>query len=302
MKISYKLSLYLIITFGISWTIAIAYSLAGGNTKPLSTGFFLMALAFMFTPMVSVIIIEKLFMKSRLTNVYALNFKWNRWWWIAWLSPLVIALAAFVAGLLIPGVKFTPEMEGLFDRFQNILTPEQMEQMRNTPIPVHPFFLSIVQGLIAGITINALAGFGEELGWRGLMIKELSHLGFWKMSWVIGLVWGVWHAPVIMMGHNYPDHPMAGVAMMILFCVLLSPFFTLVTIRSGSVIAAALLHGSFNALGGTSVMLLKGGNDLLIGTSGMAGMVVLLVLNLIIWRFLAPNREDENGWEPSKKF
>jgi len=104
------------------------------------------------------------------------------------------------------------------------------------------------------------------------------------MSWIIGLVWGVWHTPIILMGHNYPDHPMAGVAMMILFCILFSPFFTLVTIRSGSVIAAALLHGSFNALGGTSVMLLKGGNDLLIGTSGLAGMMVLLVLNLVIWR------------------
>jgi hypothetical protein len=31
-------------------------------------------------------------------------------------------------------------------------------------------------------------------------------------------------------------------------------------------------------------MLLKGGNDLLIGTSGLAGMMVLLVLNLVIWR------------------
>jgi len=284
MKIYYKLSLYLIITFGISWSIAITYSFASDNTGPFSIGFFLMALAFMFTPMLSVIIVEKIFLKSKLTSVYALNFRWNRWWWIAWLSPLAISLAAFVTGLIIPGVKFTPEMEGMFDKFQNILTPEQMEQMRNTPLPVHPFFLSIVQGLIAGITINALAGFGEELGWRGLMLKELSHLGFWKMSWIIGLVWGVWHTPIILMGHNYPDHPMAGVAMMILFCILFSPFFTLVTIRSGSVIAAALLHGSFNALGGTSVMLLKGGNDLLIGTSGLAGMMVLLVLNLVIWR------------------
>lgn len=259
--------------------------------SPMSSGFFIMALAFMFTPMFSVVIVEKLFLKNSIKNVYTLNFRWNRWWWIAWLSPLAIVLLTFLTGLLIPGVKFTPEMEGMFDKFQNILTPDQLEQMRNTNVPVHPFFLSIVQGLIAGITINALAGFGEELGWRGLMLKELSHLGFWKMSWIIGLVWGVWHAPIIMMGHNFPDHPMGGVAMMIVFCILFSPLFTLIAVRSGSVIAAALFHGSFNGLSGVSVILLKGGNDLLIGTTGVAGLAVLVILNFTIFRIISVNRE-----------
>ena len=286
MKISYKLSLYLIFTFGISWSLAIGYSIAGGNMSPISTGFFIMALGFMLTPMISVILVEKLFLKSRLRSVYPLNIRWNRWWWIAWLSPLAIALITFVAGLCVPGVEFSPEMEGMFYRFSNILTPEQLAQMRNTSMPVYPFFLSIIQGLIAGITINTLAGFGEELGWRGLMLKELSHLGFWKTSWITGLVWGIWHAPVIMMGHNYPDHPMAGVAMMTIFCILISPLFTLVALRSGSTIAAAVLHGSFNALSGIAVLLLSGGNDLLIGVTGTAGISVLVVLNLVILKFL----------------
>ena len=286
MKISYKLSLYLIFTFGISWSLAIGYSIAGGNMSPISTGFFIMALGFMLTPMISVILVEKLFLKSRLRSVYPLNIRWNRWWWIAWLSPLAIALITFVAGLCVPGVEFSPEMEGMFYRFSNILTPEQLAQMRNTSMPVHPFFLSIIQGLIAGITINTLAGFGEELGWRGLMLKELSHLGFWKTSWITGLVWGIWHAPVIMMGHNYPDHPMAGVAMMTIFCILISPLFTLVALRSGSTIAAAVLHGGFNALSGIAVLLLSGGNDLLIGVTGTAGISVLVVLNLVILKFL----------------
>jgi membrane protease YdiL (CAAX protease family) len=115
------------------------------------------------------------------------------------------------------------------------------------------------------------------------MLKELSHLGFWRLSWITGLVWGAWHAPIIMMGHNYPDHPIAGVAMMILFCLLFSPFFTLIAVKTGSVLGAAVLHGSFNALGATSIMLLKGGNDLLVGTTGAAGLSVLVILNIIIW-------------------
>ena len=39
--------------------------------------------------------------------------------------------------------------------------------------PVPPFWIAIAQALIAGIIINALAGFGDELGWRGLMLNEL---------------------------------------------------------------------------------------------------------------------------------
>lgn len=284
MKTSYKLSLYLILTFGISWSLAIIYWLAGGNTNTMSASYMIMALAFMFTPMLSVIITEKLFLRNSLRQNYAISFRWNRWWWVAWLAPVVIAVSTFATGLLVPGVSFSPEMEGMFDKFAALLTDEQLEQMRNTQLPVHPFFLTILQGLVAGLTINAVAGFGEELGWRGLMLKELKSLGFWKMSWIIGLVWGIWHAPIILMGHNYPDHPAAGVGMMIAFCILFSPFFSLVAIKSRSVVAAAILHGTFNAVGATSVMLLSGGNDLLIGTTGAAGFAVLIVLNIIIWR------------------
>ena len=44
--------------------------------------------------------------------------------------------------------------------------------------------------------------------------RELAELGLWKSSWVIGVIWGFWHAPLILQGHNYPQHPWAGVFMM----------------------------------------------------------------------------------------
>ena len=42
------------------------------------------------------------------------------------------------------------------------------------------------EDLIAGVTVNAVAGFGEELGWRGFLQKELAFLGFWRSSLLIG--------------------------------------------------------------------------------------------------------------------
>jgi membrane protease YdiL (CAAX protease family) len=131
--------------------------------------------------------------------------------------------------------------------------------------------------------VNAVAGLGEELGWRGFLLRELSHMGFWRSSVFIGLIWGVWHAPVILQGHNYPQHPVEGVFMMIIFCLLLSPLFSYTRIKSGSVIAAAIMHGTLNATGGLSIMVVEGGDDLVTGVTGVAGFIVLLVVNFLIF-------------------
>ena len=149
--------------------------------------------------------------------------------------------------------------------------------------PLHPFWIGLLQGLIAGITINAVAGFGEELGWRGFLQKELGYWGFWKSSIIIGLVWGIWHAPIILQGHNYPEHPQAGVFMMIIFTLLLSPIFSYVRLKAKSVIAAAIIHGSLNATIGLPLMVIKGGNDLTVGATGLAGFIALALANVGIF-------------------
>jgi membrane protease YdiL (CAAX protease family) len=178
-------------------------------------------------------------------------------------------------------------MAGFFERFQGILPPELIEQMREqlTAFPVHVFWIALGQGLIAGVTVNAIAAFGEELGWRGFLFKELGHMDLWRSSAIIGLVWGIWHFPLILLGQNYPQHPVAGVFMMILFSILLSPIFGYVRLKSKSVIAAAVMHGSLNGTAGLSIMVVKGGSDLIVGVTGAAGLVVLIIVNLCIFVF-----------------
>ncbi len=151
--------------------------------------------------------------------------------------------------------------------------------------PVHPIWIGLLQGLVAGITINAVAGFGEELGWRGFLQNELGYLGFWKSSALIGAIWGIWHAPLILQGHNYPQNPVPGVFMMVVFCLLLAPIFSFVRLKAKSVIAAAIIHGSLNATAGLAIMLVAGGSDLLIGITGLAGFIVLAVVNAGIFVF-----------------
>lgn len=278
-KISKKALFYVLLTYALSWTIGIAFPLLGGkwNTASATT----VALVYMFMPALAAAIIQREIFKDPLTPL-GISFKWNRWFVVGWLAPPLIAFAALGVGLLFPNVTFSAGMEGMYERFSNYLTPEQIQQMKEQAeaFPVHPIWIGLVQALIAGITVNAIAGFGEELGWRGLLQKELSGMGFWTSSLLIGLIWGVWHAPLILQGHNYPENPVVGVFMMICWTMLLSPLFSLVRLKSGSVIAAAVMHGTLNASYGLAIMVLKGGSELLVGLTGLAGFIVLVVINI----------------------
>jgi len=258
-------------------------------------GSLIVATSYMFIPMIVAIVVQKLIYKKSLREPLGISFKLNRWFLVAWLLPPIIAFATLAVSLLFPGIEYSPEMAGMFERFKYVLTPEQLEQMKSqaTVFPIHPIWIGLLQGLIAGITINAVAGFGEELGWRGLLQREFGYMGFWKSSAIIGVVWGIWHAPIILQGHNYPQHPLAGVLMMTVFTLLLSPIFSYVRLKAKSVIAAAIIHGSLNGTIGLSIVLVKGGNDLTIGVTGLAGFIVLVLVNagLFIYdRFLAKER------------
>jgi len=278
-----RVGLFIGITLMLSWLIVILFLALGGKWGTVSA--YIVGTAFMFMPMISTILIQKVIYKEPLKKPLGISFKLNRWWLVAWLLPPLIAFATIGISLLIPGVSYSPEMTGFFERFEGKVPAEQIEQMKAwmTAFPIHIFWISLIQGLFAGITINAVAGFGEELGWRGFLLREFDYMGFWKSSAIIGVIWGIWHAPLILQGHNYPQHPVEGVFMMIIFCLLLSPLFSYIRLKSKSVVAAAILHGSLNATGGLSIMVVKGGSDLIIGVMGVAGFIVLLIADLLIF-------------------
>jgi membrane protease YdiL (CAAX protease family) len=142
--------------------------------------------------------------------------------------------------------------------------------------------ISIVGGVLAGITVNLPFCFGEEFGWRGALAYETRGWGFWKANLFIGVIWGFWHAPLIVQGHNYPGHPIAGVFMMLLFCTGLAYVLGYIRIRAKSVIACAAFHGMINGSAG-GLILLSSGGDSLYGVVGVAGGVAGLLLIAIIY-------------------
>jgi uncharacterized protein len=59
----------------------------------------------------------------------------------------------------------------------------------------------IAAALLVAPAINAIPAFGEEWGWRGWLLPRLIGLDTWPALLLSGLVWGIWHAPLTLLGY-----------------------------------------------------------------------------------------------------
>jgi uncharacterized protein len=278
-----KVLLFIFFTFLINYLLIIFYLALGG--KWVIPGSLIVTGVYMFVPMLVAIVIQKLIYRQSL-KFLGLSWKLNKWFLVAWLLPLIIVFATLGISLLFPGVEYSPSTSEALNRIKTIVTPEELKQIQSdlATVPSYVFILtSILEGLIAGVTINTVFGFGEELGWRGLLQTELNFMGFWKSSAIIGLTWGAWHAPLILQGHNYPQHPRIGVFMMTILTLLLAPIYSYITIKAKSVIAAAIMHGTINGLAVLPISLINGGNDLTVGMSGLAGFIAIAIVIICLF-------------------
>lgn len=282
MKRMSKATLFILITFGINYSMVGLFLLFGIEYKGVPA--MILGSAYMFIPLLSAFLVSKIIHKEKIKKTFLLSFKINKWYVAGWLLFPVLAFGTLGVTLMLPGMEFAPEMSGMMERFEDVLSPEQLDEIQQSigTLPFHPIWMALLQGLIAGATINAVFAFGEEAGWRGYLLYQWRHMNFWKVSLITGFIWGIWHAPLILMGHNYPQHPQLGVGMMVIWCILLSPIFTYFTIRARSVIVAAVMHGTLNASVGIPIMVVKGGNDLTTGMTGLPGFITLAVAILIL--------------------
>ncbi|MHB8086186.1 MAG: CPBP family intramembrane glutamic endopeptidase [Dehalococcoidia bacterium] len=278
-----KILLFIGLTFLLDWLMVLLYVFLGGKQEDLA----LLAFPYMFMPMIVALIVQKGIFKEPVVQPLAISFKINPWFFVAWFLPIFIAFAVMGVSLLLPGVSFTPDMSGFFNSMSGTLTPEQLDQVKQqlAALTVHPIWLAVLVSLIAGTTINAVLGFGEELGWRGFLLKQFGFMGFWKSSALIGFIWGIWHAPLILLGFNYPDHPQLGVLMMVIWVMAISPLFSYIRLKARSVIASSVFHGSINAVPLLAILLITGGSDLTVGITGLAGIIVFVLADICLFIF-----------------
>jgi len=165
----------------------------------------------------------------------------------------------------------------------------KIPKLASLPIPSTMLILvALINSAIAGITINLAFALGEEIGWRGYLQTYLRRkFGVLLTSIIIGVIWAIWHAPLIVgIGFNYPHHPnMVGVGTFISFCMPLT--YIMVSLRecSGSVLGPAALHGTLNALGGLMLLTVEYPDELYtipVGFTAIAALTIICIVTAII--------------------
>ena len=114
---------------------------------------------------------------------------------------------------------------------------------------VIPAYL-IVNGVTRIVTETATA-LGEEIGWRGFLVPALAkRFGFVSVSLISGVIWGMWHFPLIFIGQPFNEENIIGAVCLLGALTGVSFAMTWLRLRSGSVSIAALFHSTHNVFNG----------------------------------------------------
>ncbi|WP_415379013.1 CPBP family intramembrane glutamic endopeptidase [Halosimplex sp. TS25] len=256
-----RLAIFLAVAFGVSWaTAAVIYALGGigaGPTLGFGIPLWLVLLAgpYMWGPALGHVAARWLTGEGFDRGAMLLRVRTRPLpWVIGWLGPLVLILAG--AGLYF--LVFPGRFGGL-EAVADLLATVEAETGQEIPLSPTAFLgLQLVQAVVAAPLLNSLATFGEEFGWRAYLLPKLAPLGWRRALVAHGVVWGVWHWPVIAMGYNYgTDYagaPWLGLLAMVVATVGLGVFLGWVTLRSGSVFPAVVGHAMINGSAGLATL------------------------------------------------
>ncbi len=284
-----RILIYIAWAFGIAWVGGLALFLTGGIANDLRTSLIL-TLAYMGAPAIAHILTRLLtgegWQGVRLRP--DLRREWP-YWAACWLGPgLLTLLGAAVYFLLFPH-HFDPTLGRVRELL--VAAAEQSGQTLPELDPWTVIAVQVAQAMLISPLLNALPTFGEEFGWRAYLQPKLMVLGARKGLLLTGLIWGVWHWPIIAMGHNYgidyPGAPWTGLLMTLWFTLVIGVFFGWAARRAGSVWPAVIGHGALNGIASLGLFLAQGDPNPLLGPLpvGLIGSVgFALVALLILWR------------------
>lgn len=281
-----RVGLFVVFAFGISWSVGAVVYVTGGiaPTSPqvlpgIPLWLVLVATGYMFAPALSNVL-TRLVTSEGWDDLYLRpRFRRNwRWWGLAWLvPPVLIALGAALFFALFPQF-FDPTLSTVSDLLGTA------QATGDLPFGPQGFVLITVgAALTVNTAVNCLFTFGEEFGWRGYLLLKLLPLGGRRAVVVVGVIWGVWHWPLILMGYNYPDAPVLGSLAMVYFTVLAGTFLGWVALRGESVWPAVIGHAALNANAGLPLLFVQGEPSRLLGPAVTGVVASLPLVLLVLW-------------------
>ena len=241
-----QLSRYLFWAFALAWALqALAVHFALDGQLPLFRAVLAVS---MYTPFAAVLLAR--YPLGGMGWKPVLRGK-TKYFFAAWFGPAVLALLGAAVYFLVFPRHFDPTAgaalatlgeEGLAQLEARGLSPQQL------------ILLQILGSLIYAPLFNMLFALGEEVGWRGALYPMLKErCGVAKGRLLGGVIWGVWHWPVmILAGYNYGTQywgaPVTGPLLFCLVTFSLGVLFDWLYENTRCIWIPALAHGAFNAV------------------------------------------------------
>jgi len=227
------IAIFLSITLALSsiYYFLIIYSgMTGGGRGLYATGI-------MWCPGISALITMKLLKR----NISELGWGWGKTKYQVW-SYLIPIIYSFIAYIIIWifgwGSFYNKEfVNGLSKSFGLGSIGDGLT------IALYVILLGIF-----GTIRSAANALGEEIGWRGFFVPALySNYGFTKTSLVSGLIWGIWHLPVLLFAdYNSGTPSWYAMSCFMVLIVSMSFIYTWFRIKSGSLWTGVILHATHN--------------------------------------------------------
>lgn len=275
---------FVLLACGLAWLVDLPLWLSGkGLGTPLATVYLA---ASMYTPAVAALVVV-LVVERVPPGLLPRRLGWTPV--RPWRRTVVFALIGLVAGLLLP-ILTVLVAAGLglirldlvhFSGFAQTLR-EALPAGTQLPMPVRVLVLLELLVLPVGAVVNSLLRVGEETGWRGFLLPALRPLGTWPALLVMGVVWGLWHAPAVLLGYNFNRPGLDGLALMVGGCVAFGVLSGWLRLRTGTIWASVLAHGALNAAGGFALLVVAAGSPADLTAVGPLGWVAWIVMAVVI--------------------
>jgi membrane protease YdiL (CAAX protease family) len=287
-----KVYRFIALTFGISWLVALILYIQGipNNSQPFNV---LLTLLYFPAPGIAALVLGYFDKQPLSTYINWSAINWRRFLWLP-LIFLVFIISSLLVVYLLGNVLGMTDM-GILEWSEGSVQ-YRLAQFSggkpnySKPIPLGALWLflgGMGSVILAGLTINALKSFMEELGWRGYLYKQVQHWGLLKSSTFIGLINGIWFMPLIALGFNFPDKPFAGMGLMLVFCIISSLLLVGVREYTQSVLGSTLLAGMIKGCAMLFFVYVVGGTPLFstgVGIAGIGGLIITTALFYLLFR------------------
>jgi uncharacterized protein len=263
---------FLVICFGVawmSWEIAIATGISVQSSQ-----FQLYALPGAFAPAIAALVVRKWITREGFADA-GLGLQAARWryYLVAWLLPLAvvaaIVLEAMFLGIAQPDFSLSRAVTAGY-------APPALSHRGG--------WLIVPQVMITAVLATPVL-WGEEFGWRGYLQKRLFVGKPVAAAIATGLIWGLWHFPLTLRGYNYPDHPLMGSLIFVVFTILIAYILGWIRERSGSIWAPSLAHAATNSIGGLALLWLAGAQGpFVVSYAGLLALPPLAIVCLCLFQ------------------